>query len=157
VLSVGTTDCQDENIHLDLHGYGESALVRGIDIVIAGKTGRFPLNRVKDTYRFVLQGHVKGTGETRDDRAESWRVSTDALMAALDLSLDPFAVEVGPDPPAQFPDASPYLGLTGAKSLTARCVSMVRGPVRSHMSFQSWSFEMECVDTPPVWVDADSS
>jgi len=157
MLSVGSVDCQDENIHLDLMGYGESAAVRGRDPIIPGLPGRFETPRVKDIYRFTLQGYVKGTGETRELRALSWRVATDALMAVMDFSLPPAIVEVGPEPPAQFPSSASYLGLLGDKFLNARCVSMVRGPVQYHMAYQSWSFEMECIDNPPEWLDASSS
>ena len=107
--------------------------------------------------RFSLEGVVLGTGEGRDERALSWRTATDLLMAVMDLSLAPGEVEVGPEPPAMFPDASPYLGLTGDHFLNARCVSMVRGPVRYHMAEQSWSFEMECIDSPPEWQPESSS
>src|SRR5688572_30503789 len=117
MLSVGSVDCQDENIHLDLMGYGESAQVRGRDPIIPGLPGRFETPRVKDVYRFTLQGYVKGTGVDRDARALSWRVATDALMAVMDFSLPPAIVEVGPEAPAQFPDSSPYLGLLGEKFL----------------------------------------
>lgn len=156
MLRVGGLDCQDDNIHLDLVGYGESAQVRGRDPIIPGLPGRFQTPRIKDTYRFTLPGYVKGTGETREDRALSWRIATDLLMAVMDFSLDPGVVEVGPDAPAQFPDSTSYLGLTGEKFLNARCVSMVHGPVQHHMSHQSWSFEMECIDNPPEWQDGSS-
>jgi hypothetical protein len=156
MLKVDDLDCQDANIHLDVVGYGEPALVRGEDDVIPQASGRDPGARTKDVLRFVLQGHVKGTGSDPDERALSWRDATDSLMAVMDFALDPVVVEVGPDAPAQFPDSSPYLGLTGDRFLNARCVSMVRGPVQAHMSFQSWSFEMECIDSPPEWQDAES-
>ena len=157
MLFVRDLDCQTLNIHLDLVGYGESARVRGEDVVIPGLAGRVYMARVKDVYRFVLEGYVQGTGDDPDERAESWRENTDLLMAVMDFSLAPGAVEVGPEPPARFPNASSYLGLTAERTLDARCVSMVRGPIRYHMAFQSWSFEMECVDSPPEWVDIGSS
>lgn len=156
MLEVRGTDVQTLNIHLDLVGYGESALVRGEDDVIPQASGRDPGARIKDVYRFTLQGHVEGTGIDRDERALSWRTATDTLMALMDFSLAPGTVEVGPAAPARFPESSPYLGLAGNKILNARCVSMVRGPVQRHMSFQSWSFEMECIDSPPEWVDSGS-
>jgi hypothetical protein len=157
VLRVRATDCQTDNIHLDLVGYGEPPLVRGEDDVIPQASGRDPGARTKDVYRFVLQGHVRGTGTDPEQRALSWRTATDALMALMDFSLDPGTVEVGPAAPAQFPDSAPYLGLTGDRELNARCVSMVRGPVQAHMSFQTWSFEMVCIDSPPEWQDSGSS
>ncbi len=157
MLFVGGLDCQSENIHLDVVGYNQPALVRGTDDVIPRAAGRDPGARRKDVLRFTLEGFVKGTGVDRDTRALSWRVATDQLMAVMDFSLDPGLVEVGPDAPALFPEASPYLGLTGERALMARCVSMVRGPVLYHMAYQSWSFEMECIESPPEWLDSGSS
>lgn len=157
MLKIRGTDCQTLNIHLDLVGYGESASVRGEDHVMPGAAGREVGTRRKDVYRFNLEGYVKGTGADRDERALSWREQTDVLMALMDFSLDPGTVEVGPAAPAGFPDASPYLGLTEDMILNARCVSMVRGPVQNHMSHQSWSFQMECVDSPPEWEPSGSS
>ena len=156
MLTVQGLDVQDENIHLDLLGFNESPSVRGEDHVMPGAAGREVGVRRHDVLRFTLQGYVKGIGGDRDSRALSWRIATDALMAVMDFSLAPGPVVVGPDAPAQFPNASPYLGLTGEYSLNARCVSMVRGPVQYHMAHQSWSFEMECVDSPPEWVPESS-
>ena len=157
MLRFRNVDCQTANIHLDVVGYGEPPSVRGEDDVIPGATGRDPGQRTKDVYRFTLQGYVEGTGTDPDERALSWRIATDQLMAVMDFSLSPGLVEVGPLAPARFPGSSPYLGLTGDRELNARCVSMVRGPVQRHMSFQSWSFEMECIDSPPEWQDSGSS
>jgi hypothetical protein len=122
-----------------------------------GAAGREAGARRKDVLRFTLQGVVLGTGVDRDERALSWRTATDTLMAVMDLSLAPGMVEVGPEAPAMFPDSSPYLGLVLDHFLNARCISMVRGPVSYHMAEQSWSFEMECIDSPPEWIAESSS
>lgn len=156
MLRVRSLDCQTLNIHLDLIGYGESPAVRGEDHVMPRAEGREVGTRRKDVYRFVLEGYVEGTGADPDARALSWRTATDALLAVMDLSLAPGLVEVGPASPARFPASSPYLGLTGDKEITARVVSRARGPVQRHMSFQTWSFEMECVTSPLEWEDAGS-
>jgi hypothetical protein len=158
MLKVRGTDVQTDNIHLDLIGYGESPQVRGRDVLIPGAEGRYvPTgSRESDTYRFSLQGYVQGTGADPDARALSWRQATDTLLAVMDLSLDPGTVDVGPAAPARFPDASPYLGLTGDRMINARVVSIVRGTVHAHMSYQGWSFEMESVEAPLGWQDAES-
>lgn len=157
MLTVRLLDCQSDTIHLDVVGYGESAIVRGEDVIIPARAGRTVMNRVVDVYRFSLQGHVRGIGSTREERSLSWRTATDALMAVMDFALDPDEVVIGPAAPAQFPgETAPYLGLTGERVIVARCVSMVRGPVQNHMSFQGWSFEMECVDGLG-WQEAGSS
>ena len=101
--------------------------------------------------RIILEGHVRGQGGTRDERALSFRTSSDALAAIFDRSLDPGILEVDEDAPAQFPDAAPYLGLTTSRSLTARVVNVITGPVLAHMSYQTYSVELECVDSPPEW------
>ena len=156
MLRFRSLDLQSANIHLDLMGYRESASVRKVDHVMPGAAGREAGTRRKDIYRFSLDGSVTGTGADRDERALSWRIATDLLMEVMDFSLDPGLVELGPEPPTMFPDSSPYLGLTLDRFLNATCVSMVRGPVLNHMSHQGWSFEMECVDSPPEWQDAES-
>lgn len=158
MLRVRGTDVQTLNIHLDLIGYGEPFQVRGRDVLIPGAEGMYvPANsREAERYRFTLDGFVQGTGDDRDERALSWRENTDALMALMDLSLDPGVVEVGPGAPERFPDSAPYLGLLADKTINARCVSFVRGPVQAHMSFQTWSFEMENVESPLGWQDAAS-
>ena len=156
MLRVRSLDCQSLNIHLDLIGYGESASVRGEDHVMPGAEGREIGLRRLDVYRFTLDGYVQGTGADRDARALSWRTATDQLLAVMDLSLAPGLVEIGPEAPAKFPDASPYLGLTVDRFITARVVSRARGPVQNHMSHQGWSFEMECVTSPLDWQDESS-
>jgi hypothetical protein len=105
----------------------------------------------------VLQGHVRGTGGTSDERALSWRIATDALMAVMDRTLTPGDLEVGPAAPAQFPDAASYLGLTGDKVLGGvRCLNIMGGPVLAHMAYQAWSFELVSIASPPDWDDAPS-
>ena len=157
MLRVRSLDCQTLNIHLDLLGYGESASVRGEDHVMPGAEGREVGLRRPDVYRFTLDGYVQGTGTDPEERALSWRLATDQLLAVMDLSLAPGLVEVGPAAPARFPGAASYLGLDGDKQITARVVSRARGPVLYHMAHQSWSFEMECVTSPLEWEDAGSS
>lgn len=156
MLTVRALDCQTANIHLDVVGFREPALVRGTDHVLPGAAGREAGVRREDVYRFRLEGFVKGTGADRDERALSWRVHTDSLLAVMSLVLAPGAIVVGPTAPALFPDSAPYLGLMNEASLSARCVSVLGGPVQYHMAYQGWSFEMECIDSPPEWVDESS-
>lgn len=159
MLTVRGTDCQTLNIHLDVVGYGEPFEVRGRDVLVPGAEGLFvpPNSREGERYRFSLEGYVEGTGLTREARALSWRTATDVLMALMDRSLDPGQIVVGPAAPARFPDSASYLGLTEDMAINARCVSSVRGPVQRHMSFQTWSFEMECVESPLGWEPLGSS
>lgn len=157
MLTYRSVDLQTTSIHLDLRsGLYEPATVRGEDDVVPGAAGRDVGARRKDTRRIILEGHIRGQGGTRDERAEDYRVSADALAAILDRSLDPGELSVGPIAPDLFPDAAPYLGLTESRSLNARVVNVISGPVLAHMSYQTLSVELECVDSPPEWV-AESS
>lgn len=152
MLTYRSVDLQTATIHLDLRsGFVEPPTVRGEDDVIPGAAGRDVGARRADVLRIVLEGHVKGVGGTRDERAASWRVASDALAAVLDRALTPGAIVVGPTVPAQFPDAAPYLGLLQNYGLDARVVNAISGPVLAHMSYQTWSIELECVDSPPEW------
>lgn len=152
VLTYRSVDLQTETIQLDLRsGFVEPPTVRGEDDVIPGAAGRDVGARRADTLRIVLEGHVRGVGADRDARALSWRVASDALAAVLDRSLTPGALRVGPTAPDQFPDAAPYLGLLQMYELDARVVNAISGPVQAHMSYQTWSIELECVDSPPEW------
>lgn len=152
MLTFRGTDLQTATIHLDLRsGYVEPPTVRGEDDVIPGAAGRDVGARRADARRIVLEGHVRGVGGDRDARALSFRTASDALAAVLDRALDPGTLIVGPGVPAQFPDAATYLGLDQNYGLDARVVNAISGPVQAHMSYQTWSIELECVDSPPDW------
>jgi hypothetical protein len=153
-LTYRGVDLQTDGIHLDLRsGLHEPATVRGEDDVIPGAAGRDLGARRKDTRRIILEGHVRGQGGTRDERALDFRTSSDALAVIFDRSLDPGTLEVDETAPALFPEAAPYLGLTGARTITARVVNVITGPVLAHMSYQTYSVELESVDSPPEWVE----
>ena len=126
----------DKTIFFDLvRGYSEPALVRGVDLVIPGDEGREVRNRVKDSRVIELQGYVKGS------TAAAWRVSTDALMALLVMNQAAGALVL----------TTPYLGIaSGTKTLNARCINLVGGQIYGQV-FQTWSIELECVDSPPDW------
>lgn len=152
MLTYRSVDLQTTTLAFDLRsGFVEPATVRGEDDVIPGAAGRDVGARRADTLRIVLEGHVRGIGATRDERALSWRVASDALSAVLDRALTPGALVVGPVVPDEWPDAAPYLGLLQNYGLDARVVNAISGPVQAHMSYQTWSIELECVDSPPEW------
>lgn len=153
MLTFRGVDLQTATIHLDLaQGFSEPPDVRGEDDVVPRAAGRVAGARRADMRRIILNGHVRGTGTTREERALSWRTATDALMAAMDRTLDPGVLEVGPTAPAQQPDAASYLGLTTDYAINARCVNLIPGPVQAHMSYQTWSIELVSIDSPPDWV-----
>lgn len=137
------TDVQTANIFLDLiRGYAEPPEARGADDVVPGATGRSQGTWAKDTRRIILEGWVQGTGATEAAQQQSWRTSTDALMALMDHTLSAGALVI----------TAPYLGLaSGSKTIQAKCVNVVPGPIQAGMTFQRWSFELVSIASPPDW------
>lgn len=156
MLSYRGVDLQTLNLHFDLaSGYAEPPEVRGEDDIISGATGREEGARRADVRRVVFTGHVRGTGATQAARTLSWRIATDVLAAILDRTLSPGTLLVGPAAPAQFPNAAAYLGLTVNRQLTGvRVLNFMAGPVESHMSYQTWSIELQSIASPPNWANA---
>jgi hypothetical protein len=149
-LRIRSLDVQDGNdpwsasIWLDLvSGYSEPAEVRGEDDVVPEAAGREPGTWQRDMRRIQLEGHAKGFGTDREERSADWRISTDALMAVMQLYDAPGLVEVD----------GPYLGIATGEThyLNARCVRVLPGPILNRMSYQAWSFTLECIDSPPEW------
>lgn len=143
-LLFRSVDLQTDNIYFDISvGFAEPAEAVGEDDVVPEASGRDEGMWRKDRRRIILEGHVRGTGETVEQRQQSWRFYTDALMATMDRSISPGELEV----------IGPYLGLSPGQSATlnARCVNTIAGPVRGTMNYQSWSIELICFDSPPDW------
>lgn len=136
-------------IWLDLEeGFYEPADVRGEDDVVPEASGREVGARIRDVREIVLTGHVRGQGTTAAERSSDWYTRTQALMAVMQLHSDPGVLEVD----------GPYLGIpegTGY-SLNARVVRVISGRIRNRMSYQTWSFQLRCIDSPPEWVEAES-
>jgi len=136
------TDVQTVNIFLDIiRGFAEPADVRGIDTIIPGKHGRTERARKKDRRTILLEGWVSGTGASLVLKQQSWRTSTDALMALMDRTLASGSLVV----------TNPYMGLpAGSKTISAKCVNLIPGPIVS-MFHQKWSIELEAIGNPPDW------
>ena len=141
-LTYRGTDIQTANIFLDIvRGYAEPAEVRGGDLTISGKPGRFEVARKKARRQIILEGWVLGTGASLAAKQQSWRTNTDALMALMDRTLASGALVV----------SSPYMGLAaGSLTASAKCVNLMAGPILS-MYFQRWSIELESIADPPDW------
>lgn len=147
-LTFRSLDLQDGDspelsvIWFDLFNPFEPAEVAGEDLVIPQKPGMVEMTRVKLRRLHELRGHVRGIGDTRDERAESFYTASQALRAVLegDLASGAFVWD------------SPYLGLpSGSLSILARCVDAVPGPILNHMSFQRWSIRLLTISDPPEW------
>lgn len=136
----------EATIWLDLEsGYSEPAEVRGEDDVIPGATGQYAGVWQRDIRRLIAVGHVKGFGTDQVERAASWRAATDSLMAVMQMDDDPGLVEVD----------GPYLGIPSGttRQLNARVTRVIPGPILNRMTYQGWSFELKCIDSPPEWED----
>ena len=142
-LTFGSFECRrtDRTVVLDLiQGRWGMPDVRGTDWVLAGATGRYPLNRVADRLMVRLSGWVVGAGATGVDRWQSLNTTMLALYTAFDPTVrDTLTV------------SAPYMGLaSGSKALTARTTSILQGPINSSAMCRV-DIELECVDSPPAW------
>lgn len=123
----------------------EPADVRGAgeDWVIPQKPGQTPMDKYKHRRILELRGAVKGIGEDRDERAESFWTASEALRDIMDYDLAPGTLEW----------VAPYLGLpAGSQTIECRAIDAVPGPILNRMSFQRWSFRLMAVTDPPEWV-----
>lgn len=131
-------------IYFDLpEGLWVPAAVRGEDDVEPEAAGQVVGARIRDYLDIPLEGWVAGAGATQAARSEDWLDNTAALKAVMELYLDPGLLEVD----------GPYLGIpTGATyELNARVIRAIPGTITNRMSFQSWSFQLRCIDSPPEW------
>ena len=143
-MTYRTVNIKTANINMELvRGYAEPAEVRGDDDVIPGASGRREQSRQKDRLILRLEGWVKGTGTTLLDRQKSWRTNTDALLALMDFTLASGNLVISDN----------YLGLADAttKTISCKCINYVPGPIQAAGTLQRWSFDLECVASPPVW------
>lgn len=141
-LQNGSGDPDSSSIFFDIvEGYSEPAEVRGEDLVIPLKPGMTHMTRVKHRRMIELRGFVRGIGSTRAERTENWRTATDALMAVMDFTLSPGTLTI----------ADPYLGLASDKSIQAKCVDAIPGPVQNRQSYQRWTFRLVAIGNPPEW------
>lgn len=146
-LTYRGTDLQTANIHFDVaRGFNEPAEVRGEDDVVPEASGRAEGAWIEDQRTIILEGHVEGTGATLEERQQSWRTASDSLRTIMDRTASPGALVMGP----------PDHGVDAEWSINARCVSAIPGPILNAWTFQRWSFELVCIDSPPEWVEESS-
>lgn len=147
MVTFRSVELQGDNYCLDVvKGLHEPAAVRGVDSVAPGQDGRYARNRKKDIRRILLEGHVRGLGSTEVERQSSFHDTVETIMAAMDRSLTPGNLVV---------DGGDY-GLPPGETwtITARCINVMGGPMRSRWSFQEFSIELESTD--PDWEVAGS-
>jgi hypothetical protein len=105
--------------------------VGGSDVNVPRRSGMILRPRYAKRRILTAEGSVVGFDQ------EDWRGYTDTLWTAMDRTLDPGELVV----------RSPYLGYSSDVSIMARCIRAVPGPIVNRMRAQSWTFELEAVDT----------
>jgi len=117
----------------------EHPQVRGTDVIAPGKQGRYVGNRVNDFQELLIEGFIRGVGADAAERAEDWRQQTETILAVFALDSDPGSLIVDGG-------SNAYLGLQVEWEIQARTLDILPGPIQDKMSFQRWSFRLECVD-----------
>jgi hypothetical protein len=130
-------------------GFDNLGTVRGTDVVIDGVAGRYvsPISRVSDILVIGMRGWVRGSGNNDTVAMAAYRASMDALLVVLDPSLAPFLIEVH----------TPLMGIGASlkRSLNARFLNAIWSDVVDDGDpYRFVSVTFECVDSPPVWVEA---
>ena len=146
-VSLQDDEYNRASIWLDLQvGYAEPAEVRGDDYDLPGAVGMVWAPKVRRRRIIELQGFVRGVGTSLEERQQSWRDSTDVLMALMQFDDDPGPVLIVP----------PYLGLeTASWTIDAVAINTMGGPITGRMTFQPWSIQL--LSIVPDWSEADSS
>lgn len=145
-LTYNGTSIQTANIHLELaQGFG-TASVRGRDSIAPGTPGRFARNRVASVRSIPLHGWVQGTGSTLLARQQSWLTAREALDALMDPTLAARNLVA----------SAPEMGLAAAatRTISARVVNELSGPIQGGTTFQRVTFDLEAVGNPPDWTAA---
>ena len=118
----------------------EPVEVRGDDILAPGRPGWYRGNRVEDHLDLLLEGFIKGEGADPEERTDDWHATTQTIMAAFQMDLDPGTLIASPG-------SNGYLGLVDDAEIAARTVDVMAGPIISRMSYQKWSIKLEAIGT----------
>jgi hypothetical protein len=131
-------------IYLDVvSGFDGVADVRGTDIVIPGRPGRTPLNRVADRRLIELRGYIHGGPDT--DTLVNRQIDYRANVVVFQGLFDPT------DAAKALVVTTPYLGLpSGSKSISARFLNAIWAEVVGGF-FCRVSVQLEAVGNPPDW------
>ena len=132
-------------IYLDVvQGFDGFANVRGTDIVIPGRAGRTPLSRVADQRLIELSGYIHGgpDSDTLVARQQDYRANVVVFQGLFDPT----------DAAKSLVVTTPYLGLpSGTKTIAARTLNVIWGPVEGGGIFCRVSVMLEAVANPPDW------
>lgn len=126
----------------------ESPEVRGEDIVAPGRAGRYAGNRVLDRHELLIEGFIRGFGQTKEERSLDWHTVSSLILPVFALDTAPGSLVVGPG-------TIEYLGLVSDWDIEARTLDQMAGPILSRTSYQTWSFKLESIDG--LWWQEESS
>jgi hypothetical protein len=147
MITYRSVDLQGDGFCLDIvKGLHEPATARGKDSIAPGQDGRYARNRKKDVRRILLEGYIRGVGETLQERRESFFDRVEGIMSTMDRSAAPGTLSV---------DGGTYgLGAGEEWTINARCINVMGGPMMAQWTAQEFSIELESVD--PDWVASGS-
>jgi hypothetical protein len=117
----------------------ENPEVRGKDVTAPGKEGQYLGNRVNDRQELLIEGFITGRGADAEERRLDWHQNTQTILAAFTLDAAPGSLVAAPG-------SNDYLGLATSWEIQARTLDQLAGDIQNAMSFQRWSFRLECID-----------
>lgn len=116
-------------------GWYDGITVRGVDVVIPGKSGRTVQTRIDDLRVIHLSGIVVGTDEA------NWKAVLSTLEGIFDPALDPADLVV----------SAPYLGLAaGTRTIAARTVDYRTVDVVPSLVTE-YDVTLNAIGSPPDW------
>jgi hypothetical protein len=117
----------------------ENPEVRGEDVTAPGKEGQYLGNRINDRQELLVEGFIRGVGADAEERRLDWHTNTRTILAVFTLDASPGSLLAAPG-------SNDYLGLEAEWEIQARTLDQMPGPIHDLMSFQQWSFRLECID-----------
>ncbi len=122
-------------------GYPGFVTVRGKDYIVPGRRGRVAMPRVADLRTLLIEGYIQAAS------FDDYRDLADTMALLFDPELDAQVLSI----------SGPYLGLPPGttKTINARVLNVVLGPLLGDGTFRHWSIELESVD--PDWVEGGGS
>ncbi len=121
-------------------GYPSFVSVRGKDYIVPGRRGRVAMPRVADVTSLLIEGYLFA------DNFDDYRDLADTMAGLFNPELDAQVLSL----------SDGYLGIPVGitKTINARVLNVVLGPLLGGGTFRHWSIELESVD--PDWADAGS-
>lgn len=121
-------------------------VVRGGNLVIAGKAGQTPMTTVGDHLDVKLEMRVWGDGDTGAARRASYRTRMAAINAILEYSGKVVRLVAHP----------PNLGLASGETATIDVQFVRTSGIGNPMGWETRLYELDlrCISDPPEWTVA---